>query len=101
MVAFLNRANNAILRAQLPPGPARRAHSITTLNHPLNLTKEQLSEAALCVPPSSRAQPPPLCTPPFLLCAPLFFCALSPAELPGYPERRELEWDPDPLLLCI
>ncbi|XP_044943928.1 phospholipid-transporting ATPase ABCA7 isoform X7 [Mustela putorius furo] len=41
------RANNAILRAQLPPGPARRAHSITTLNHPLNLTKEQLSEAAL------------------------------------------------------
>ncbi|XP_044943911.1 phospholipid-transporting ATPase ABCA7 isoform X3 [Mustela putorius furo] len=47
MVAFLNRANNAILRAQLPPGPARRAHSITTLNHPLNLTKEQLSEAAL------------------------------------------------------
>ncbi|XP_059244429.1 phospholipid-transporting ATPase ABCA7 isoform X3 [Mustela nigripes] len=47
MVAFLNRANNAILRAQLPPGPARRAHSITTLNHPLNLTKQQLSEAAL------------------------------------------------------
>ncbi|XP_042638708.1 phospholipid-transporting ATPase ABCA7 [Orycteropus afer afer] len=47
MVAFVNRANNALLRAHLPPGPARRAHSITTLNHPLNLTKEQLSEAAL------------------------------------------------------
>ncbi|XP_030651874.1 phospholipid-transporting ATPase ABCA7 isoform X2 [Nomascus leucogenys] len=47
MVAFVNRANNAILRAHLPPGPARRTHSITTLNHPLNLTKEQLSEAAL------------------------------------------------------
>uniref|UniRef100_A0A8C7A8Y8 ABC transporter domain-containing protein n=1 Tax=Neovison vison TaxID=452646 RepID=A0A8C7A8Y8_NEOVI len=47
MVAFVNRANNAVLRAQLPPGPARRAHSITTLNHPLNLTKQQLSEAAL------------------------------------------------------
>ncbi|XP_022381242.1 ATP-binding cassette sub-family A member 7 isoform X2 [Enhydra lutris kenyoni] len=47
MVAFVNRANNAVLRAQLPPGPARHAHSITTLNHPLNLTKEQLSEAAL------------------------------------------------------
>ncbi|XP_039104096.1 phospholipid-transporting ATPase ABCA7 isoform X2 [Hyaena hyaena] len=47
MVAFVNRANNALLRAQLPPGPARHAHSITTLNHPLNLTKEQLSEAAL------------------------------------------------------
>ncbi|XP_057564820.1 phospholipid-transporting ATPase ABCA7 isoform X4 [Hippopotamus amphibius kiboko] len=47
MVAFVNRANNALVRARLPPGPARRAHSITTLNHPLNLTKEQLSEAAL------------------------------------------------------
>ncbi|XP_062038302.1 phospholipid-transporting ATPase ABCA7, partial [Lepus europaeus] len=54
MVAFLNRANNALLQARLPPGPARRAHRITTLNHPittlnqpLNLTKEQLSEAAL------------------------------------------------------
>ncbi|XP_048197750.1 phospholipid-transporting ATPase ABCA7 isoform X2 [Perognathus longimembris pacificus] len=47
MVAFLNRANNAILQAHLPPGPAHRAHNITTLNHPLNLTKEQLSEVAL------------------------------------------------------
>ncbi|XP_055226996.1 phospholipid-transporting ATPase ABCA7 isoform X7 [Gorilla gorilla gorilla] len=47
MVAFVNRASNAILRAHLPPGLARHAHSITTLNHPLNLTKEQLSEAAL------------------------------------------------------
>ncbi|XP_072578142.1 phospholipid-transporting ATPase ABCA7 isoform X1 [Vulpes vulpes] len=47
MVAFVNRANNALLHTRLPPGPPRRAHSITTLNHPLNLTKEQLSEAAL------------------------------------------------------
>ncbi|MBV99631.1 ATP-binding cassette sub-family A member 7, partial [Eschrichtius robustus] len=47
MVAFVNRANDALLRARLPPSPARHAHSITTLNHPLNLTKEQLSEAAL------------------------------------------------------
>ncbi|XP_026313079.1 phospholipid-transporting ATPase ABCA7 isoform X3 [Piliocolobus tephrosceles] len=47
MVAFVNRANNALLRAHLPPGLAHRTHSITTLNHPLNLTKEQLSEAAL------------------------------------------------------
>ncbi|KAK2510038.1 hypothetical protein MC885_018422 [Smutsia gigantea] len=47
MVAFVNRANNALLQARLPPGPARHAHSITTLNHPLNLTKEQLSEAKL------------------------------------------------------
>ncbi|CAD7685899.1 unnamed protein product [Nyctereutes procyonoides] len=47
MVAFVNRANNALLHARLPPGPPRHAHSITTVNHPLNLTKEQLSEAAL------------------------------------------------------
>ncbi|XP_065774517.1 phospholipid-transporting ATPase ABCA7 isoform X5 [Muntiacus reevesi] len=47
MVAFVNRANNALLRAHLPPGLSHHAHSITTLNHPLNLTKEQLSEAAL------------------------------------------------------
>ncbi|XP_058514064.1 phospholipid-transporting ATPase ABCA7 isoform X2 [Ochotona princeps] len=47
MVAFVNRANNALLQARLPPGTAHQAHSITTLNHPLNLTKEQLSEAAL------------------------------------------------------
>lgn len=47
MVAFVNRANNGLLHALLPSATARRAHSITTLNHPLNLTKEQLSEAAL------------------------------------------------------
>ncbi|XP_059108000.1 phospholipid-transporting ATPase ABCA7 [Peromyscus eremicus] len=47
MVAFVNRANNGLLHALLPSGTARHAHSITTLNHPLNLTKEQLSEAAL------------------------------------------------------
>ncbi|XP_047633732.1 phospholipid-transporting ATPase ABCA7 isoform X8 [Phacochoerus africanus] len=44
MVAFVNRANNALLHARLPPGHARHNHSITMLNHPLNLTKEQLSE---------------------------------------------------------
>ncbi|XP_032989948.1 phospholipid-transporting ATPase ABCA7 isoform X5 [Rhinolophus ferrumequinum] len=47
MVAFVNRANNALLHARLPPGPASGAYSITTLNHPLNLTKEQLSETML------------------------------------------------------
>ncbi|XP_036026831.1 LOW QUALITY PROTEIN: phospholipid-transporting ATPase ABCA7 [Onychomys torridus] len=47
MVAFVNRANNGLLHALLPSGTALGAHSITTLNHPLNLTKEQLSEAAL------------------------------------------------------
>lgn len=46
MVAFVNRANNA---PTCPPAtrPSHHTHSITTLNHPLNLTKEQLSEAAL------------------------------------------------------
>ncbi|XP_051028674.1 phospholipid-transporting ATPase ABCA7 [Acomys russatus] len=47
MVAFVNRANNGLLHALLPSGPVSRAHSITTLNHPLNLTKEQLSEATV------------------------------------------------------
>lgn len=47
MVAFVNRANNGLLHALLPSATARHAHSIATLNHPLNLTKEQLSEAAL------------------------------------------------------
>lgn len=47
MVAFVNRAYNALLHAHLPPGPASRAYSIVTVNHPLNLTKEQLSETML------------------------------------------------------
>lgn len=47
MVAFVNRANNALLHARLPPGHACHNHSITMLNHPLNLTKEQLSEVTL------------------------------------------------------
>ncbi|XP_052020849.1 phospholipid-transporting ATPase ABCA7 isoform X3 [Apodemus sylvaticus] len=47
MVAFVNRANNGLLHALLPSGLVRHAHNITTLNHPLNLTKEQLSEATL------------------------------------------------------
>lgn len=47
MVAFVNRAYNALLHAHLPPGPASHAYSIVTVNHPLNLTKEQLSETML------------------------------------------------------
>ncbi|MGH0166632.1 UNVERIFIED_CONTAM: hypothetical protein FKN15_051339 [Acipenser sinensis] len=45
MVSFLNIANNAILRANLPSGADPAEYGITTINHPLNLTKEQLSEA--------------------------------------------------------
>ncbi|XP_054608194.2 phospholipid-transporting ATPase ABCA1 isoform X2 [Nothobranchius furzeri] len=47
MVSFLNVMNNGLLRASLPPGPERRKHGITAYNHPLNLTKEQLTEIAM------------------------------------------------------
>uniref|UniRef100_A0A673GUN9 P-type phospholipid transporter n=1 Tax=Sinocyclocheilus rhinocerous TaxID=307959 RepID=A0A673GUN9_9TELE len=45
--AFLNVMNNGILRANLPPGKDHRQFGITAFNHPLNLTKEQLSQVAL------------------------------------------------------
>ncbi|KAM3860773.1 LOW QUALITY PROTEIN: retinal-specific phospholipid-transporting ATPase ABCA4-like [Diretmus argenteus] len=44
MVSFMNVANNAILRAHLPRGAKLDQYGITVINHPLNLTKEQLSE---------------------------------------------------------
>ncbi|XP_034039071.1 LOW QUALITY PROTEIN: retinal-specific phospholipid-transporting ATPase ABCA4-like [Thalassophryne amazonica] len=47
MVAFLNVANNAILRAFLPPSAKPVEFGITASNHPLNLTKEQLSEVTV------------------------------------------------------
>ncbi|KAM6041610.1 phospholipid-transporting ATPase ABCA7 [Chlamydotis macqueenii] len=47
MVSFLNVASNGLLRAQLPAGTDAALYGITATNHPLNLTKEQLSEAAL------------------------------------------------------
>uniref|UniRef100_UPI0037E9C7B4 phospholipid-transporting ATPase ABCA1 n=1 Tax=Semicossyphus pulcher TaxID=241346 RepID=UPI0037E9C7B4 len=47
MVSFVNVINNGLLRASLPPGPERRKHGITAYNHPLNLTKEQLTEMAM------------------------------------------------------
>lgn len=49
VVSFVNVMNNGLLRASLPPGPERRRHGITVYNHPLNLTKEQLTEVALWV----------------------------------------------------
>ncbi|XP_023676681.1 phospholipid-transporting ATPase ABCA1 isoform X2 [Paramormyrops kingsleyae] len=45
--AFLNVINNGILRANLPPGTDPSKFGITAFNHPLNLTKEQLSQVAL------------------------------------------------------
>ncbi|TRY62479.1 hypothetical protein DNTS_007141, partial [Danionella cerebrum] len=47
MAAFMNVANNAILRANLPPGIDLNEYGITAINHPLNLTKEQLSEVTV------------------------------------------------------
>ncbi|XP_072460287.1 phospholipid-transporting ATPase ABCA1 isoform X2 [Notamacropus eugenii] len=45
--SFLNVINNAILRANLPKGENPSSYGITAFNHPLNLTKQQLSEVAL------------------------------------------------------
>uniref|UniRef100_A0A674GFY0 P-type phospholipid transporter n=1 Tax=Taeniopygia guttata TaxID=59729 RepID=A0A674GFY0_TAEGU len=47
MVSFLNVANNAILRANLRTGQDPEEYGITAINHPLNLTKEQLSEVTV------------------------------------------------------
>ncbi|KAK3526537.1 hypothetical protein QTP70_030758 [Hemibagrus guttatus] len=46
-VSFLSVMNNGILRANLPPGKDPRKYGITAHNHPLNLTKEQISQVAL------------------------------------------------------
>ncbi|KAM8745232.1 phospholipid-transporting ATPase ABCA1 isoform 2-T2 [Acanthopagrus schlegelii] len=47
MVSFVNVMNNGLLRSSLPPGSERRKYGITAYNHPLNLTKEQLTEMAM------------------------------------------------------
>ncbi|XP_018615172.1 ATP-binding cassette sub-family A member 1-like [Scleropages formosus] len=45
--AFLNVMNNGILHANLPASKEPSKFGITAFNHPLNLTKEQLSQVAL------------------------------------------------------
>uniref|UniRef100_A0A8C8CT99 P-type phospholipid transporter n=1 Tax=Oncorhynchus tshawytscha TaxID=74940 RepID=A0A8C8CT99_ONCTS len=47
IVSFLNVANNAILRGNLPPGHDPREYGISSSSHPLNLTKAQLSYQAM------------------------------------------------------
>ncbi|XP_068444522.1 phospholipid-transporting ATPase ABCA1-like [Clinocottus analis] len=47
IVSFLSVANNAILRGNLPAGHDPSQYGISSSNHPLNLTKEQLSYAAM------------------------------------------------------
>uniref|UniRef100_A0A8C7NR11 P-type phospholipid transporter n=1 Tax=Oncorhynchus mykiss TaxID=8022 RepID=A0A8C7NR11_ONCMY len=47
MASFVNVMNNGLLRASLPPGSERMKYGITAYNHPLNLTKEQLTEIAM------------------------------------------------------
>lgn len=49
MVSFMNVANNAILRVNLPKDSNLAEYGITAINHPLNLTKEQLSEITVWV----------------------------------------------------
>ncbi|XP_059201726.1 phospholipid-transporting ATPase ABCA1-like isoform X2 [Centropristis striata] len=45
--AFINVMNNGILRANLPADRDPHLYGIRAFNHPLNLTKEQLSQVAL------------------------------------------------------
>ncbi|XP_053326101.1 retinal-specific phospholipid-transporting ATPase ABCA4 [Spea bombifrons] len=47
MVIFINVANNAILRANLGDDKDPGEYGITAMNHPLNLTKDQLSEVTV------------------------------------------------------
>ncbi|KAM9425735.1 phospholipid-transporting ATPase ABCA1 [Pholidichthys leucotaenia] len=47
VVSFLSVVNNGILRGNLPAGEDLRQYGISVSNHPLNLTKEQLSYVAL------------------------------------------------------
>ncbi|KAM9795168.1 LOW QUALITY PROTEIN: phospholipid-transporting ATPase ABCA1b [Neosynchiropus ocellatus] len=45
--AFINVMSNGVLRANLPEGRDPSQYGIRAFNHPLNLTKEQLSQVAL------------------------------------------------------
>lgn len=47
MASFLNVMNNGVLRASLQANEDPKKFGITAHNHPLNLTKEQLSQVAL------------------------------------------------------
>ncbi|XP_074478981.1 phospholipid-transporting ATPase ABCA1 isoform X1 [Sebastes fasciatus] len=47
MASFLSVANNAILRGNLPAGQDPRRYGVSVSNHPLNLTKAQLSYVAM------------------------------------------------------
>uniref|UniRef100_A0A8C6U8H6 P-type phospholipid transporter n=1 Tax=Neogobius melanostomus TaxID=47308 RepID=A0A8C6U8H6_9GOBI len=47
VVSFLNVANNAILRGNLPAGQDPRSYGISVSSYPLNLTKEQLNFVAI------------------------------------------------------
>ncbi|XP_053533603.1 phospholipid-transporting ATPase ABCA1 isoform X1 [Ictalurus punctatus] len=47
IVSFLNVATNAILRGNLPAGVQPKLYGISAFNHPLNLTKQQLTATLL------------------------------------------------------
>uniref|UniRef100_A0A8C5BHU5 ATP-binding cassette, sub-family A (ABC1), member 4a n=1 Tax=Gadus morhua TaxID=8049 RepID=A0A8C5BHU5_GADMO len=47
MVSFMNVANNAILRSALPRAAPLDQYGVTAVNHPLNLTRQQLTEVTV------------------------------------------------------
>ncbi|KAH9491700.1 ATP-binding cassette sub- A member 1 [Bulinus truncatus] len=46
-VSYMNALNNLMLRTLLPVGSEAQNYGIVTINHPMNLTKEQLNEETL------------------------------------------------------
>lgn len=47
MVAYMNAANNAILRLSVGPNVDHAKYGITLINHPMNRTKQQLAQYAM------------------------------------------------------
>ncbi|GIY08391.1 phospholipid-transporting ATPase ABCA1 [Caerostris darwini] len=46
-VAYMNAMNNLILRSHLPPGANSSYYGISVINHPMNLTQDQLKDEVL------------------------------------------------------
>lgn len=46
-VSYINVMNNMILRSKLPAGTNPADYSIVAINHPMEMTKEQLNDEAL------------------------------------------------------
>jgi hypothetical protein len=48
-VSYINVMNNLIMRSKLPAGKDPADYSIVAINHPMEMTKEQLNDEALYV----------------------------------------------------